>query len=52
MTEPAAATEPTTEEIERLLAEVPIFRMLSPADVHALALGQPGRCCSVRPSAS
>jgi hypothetical protein len=37
--EPAAAPEPTTEEIERLLAEVPIFRMLSPADVHALALG-------------
>ena len=39
VTEPAAAAEPTTEEIERLLAEVPIFRMLSPADVHALALG-------------
>jgi CRP-like cAMP-binding protein len=38
VTEPAAAAEPTTEEIERLLAEVPIFRMLSPADVHALAL--------------
>ena len=37
--EPAAATEPTTGEIERLLAEVPIFRMLSPADIHALALG-------------
>jgi CRP-like cAMP-binding protein len=37
--EPAAAPEPTTGEIERLLAEVPIFRMLSPADVHALALG-------------
>ena len=37
--EPAAAAEPTTEEIERLLAEVPIFRMLSAADVHALALG-------------
>jgi CRP-like cAMP-binding protein len=39
VTEPAPAHEPTLEEIERLLAEVPIFRMLSPDDVHALALG-------------
>ena len=37
--EPAIAREPTTEEIERLLAAVPIFRMLSADDVHALALG-------------
>ena len=39
MTEPASASEPTTEEIERLLAEVPIFRMLSPDDVDAWPLG-------------
>ncbi len=38
VTEPAAAAEPTTDEVERLLSEVPIFRMLSAADVHALAL--------------
>ncbi len=38
VTEPAPATEPTIEEIERLLAEVPIFRMLSADDVHKLAL--------------
>ena len=38
VTEPAPATEPTIEEIERLLAEVPIFRMLSADDVHTLAL--------------
>ena len=36
--EPAPAPEPTVEEIERLLAEVPIFRMLSADDVHTLAL--------------
>ena len=38
VSEPAPATEPTTEEIERLLAEVPIFQMLSTDDVHTLAL--------------
>jgi len=39
VTEPAAAAEPSIEEIERLLAEVPIFRMLSAEEVHTLALG-------------
>lgn len=38
VTEPAAAFEPTTEEVEALLAEVPILRMLSADDVRALAL--------------
>jgi CRP-like cAMP-binding protein len=38
VSEPAPATEPTIEEIERLLAEVPIFRMLSAHDVRKLAL--------------
>jgi hypothetical protein len=38
VSEPAPATEPTVEEVERLLAEVAIFRMLSPDDVHRLAL--------------
>jgi CRP-like cAMP-binding protein len=37
--EPAIISEPTTEEIERLLTEVPIFRMMSVEDVHALADG-------------
>jgi hypothetical protein len=37
--EPIPESEPSIEEIERLLAEVPIFRMLSPAEVHTLALG-------------
>jgi CRP-like cAMP-binding protein len=32
-------SEPTTGEIERLLAEIPILRMLSADDVHALAVG-------------
>ncbi|HVF53243.1 MAG TPA: cyclic nucleotide-binding domain-containing protein [Actinomycetota bacterium] len=36
--EPVDAAEPTTEEIERLLASVAIFKMLSPEDVHSLAL--------------
>jgi len=39
VTEPAVAAEPTTEEIEALLAEVAIFKMMSPDDVHNLALG-------------
>jgi CRP-like cAMP-binding protein len=39
VTEPAVAPEPTTEEIERLLAEVPIFRMASTDEVHTLAVG-------------
>jgi CRP-like cAMP-binding protein len=39
VTEPAIAPEPTTEEIEALLAEVAIFRMMSTDDVHNLALG-------------
>ena len=39
VSEPALTTEPTIEEVERLLAEVPIFRMLSADDVHALAVG-------------
>jgi len=38
VSEPAPAAEPTIEEIERLLAEVPIFRMLSADDVRNLAL--------------
>jgi hypothetical protein len=37
--EPAAAAEPSIEEIQRLLAEVPIFRMLAAEEVHTLALG-------------
>ena len=37
--EPAPAVEPSIEEIERLLAEVPIFRMLAAEEVHTLALG-------------
>jgi len=37
--EPAVAPEPTTEEIQQLLAEVAIFRMLSPDDLRVLALG-------------
>lgn len=36
---PVLVTEPTTEEIERLLAEIPILRMLTADDVHALAVG-------------
>ena len=39
VSEPALAMEPTIEEVEGLLAGVPIFRMLSADDVHALALG-------------
>ena len=38
VTEPAFAKAPTTEEIERLLAGVSILRMLSPEEVHALAI--------------
>lgn len=37
--EPVAEPIVTTEEIEKLLSEVPIFRMLSPEDVHTLAVG-------------
>lgn len=37
--QPVVASEPTIEEIQRLLAEVPIFRMLSADDVRALAVG-------------
>ena len=37
--EPAITTMPTTEEIERLVAEIPIFRMMSADDVRALAVG-------------
>ena len=37
--EPAVVHEPTTEEIEQLLTEVPIFRMMSVEDIHALADG-------------
>jgi CRP-like cAMP-binding protein len=37
--EPAPAAEPTTAEVERLLAGIPILRMLSADEVHALALG-------------
>jgi CRP-like cAMP-binding protein len=37
--EPALATEPTIGEIERLVAEIPILRMLSADDVHTLAVG-------------
>jgi CRP-like cAMP-binding protein len=39
VTAPAITVMPTTEEIERLVAEVPIFRMLSTDDAHALAVG-------------
>lgn len=38
VTEPADAFEPTVEEVEALLAKVPILRMLSVDDVRALAL--------------
>jgi CRP-like cAMP-binding protein len=38
VTEPVCARTPTIEEIERLLAEVSIFRMLSSEEVHKLAL--------------
>ena len=38
VTEPVFAKTPTTEEIERLLAEVSILRMLSPEEVHTLAI--------------
>ncbi len=38
VSEPAPAPEPTVEELERLLVEVPMFRMLSAHDVRALAL--------------
>jgi CRP-like cAMP-binding protein len=37
--EPALAAQPTTEEVERLLAGIPILRMLSADEVHALAVG-------------
>ena len=37
--QPVVAAEPTIEEIQGLLAEVPIFRMLSADDVRALAVG-------------
>ena len=39
MPQPVVAAEPTIEEIQGLLAEVPIFRMLSADDVRALAVG-------------
>lgn len=39
VTEPAVSVEPTTDEIEALLAEVPIFRMMSTDHIHNLALG-------------
>jgi CRP-like cAMP-binding protein len=39
VSQPVVAPEPTTEEIQRMLAEVPIFRMLSAGDVCALAAG-------------
>jgi CRP-like cAMP-binding protein len=37
--EPAVGAEPTIAEIEQLLAGIPILRMLSTDDVHALAVG-------------
>ena len=37
--EPAIAAEPTTEELERLLAEVPIFTLMSVDELHTLAAG-------------
>jgi len=37
--EPVEAPEPSTAEIEWLLADVPIFAMLGPDDLHRLALG-------------
>lgn len=39
VSEPAVAVEPTTKEIEELLHELPIFRMLGPEQLHELALG-------------
>jgi CRP-like cAMP-binding protein len=39
VTEPAVAPEPTTEEIEALLADVAIFHMMPAGDIHTLALG-------------
>ncbi|WP_183092666.1 cyclic nucleotide-binding domain-containing protein [Nocardioides stalactiti] len=38
VTEPAVAPVPTTEEIERLLAAVPIFAMMTAEEVRTLAL--------------
>lgn len=37
--EPAVAAEPTVDEIEALLADVPIFSMMSTDELHELALG-------------
>lgn len=39
VSEPVVVSEPTVEEIEQLLSEVPIFRMLSADEVRALACG-------------
>ncbi len=39
VSEPAVSAEPTVQEIEDLLANVPIFAMVSADDLHALALG-------------
>ena len=39
VTEPAVTEQPTSQEIEDLLSEVPIFAMMSPENLHALALG-------------
>jgi CRP-like cAMP-binding protein len=36
---PPVATEPTTDEVERLISEVPIFAMVGADDVRALAAG-------------
>lgn len=39
VSEPVARTDPTIDEVEALLTEVQIFRMLDPDDIHRLALG-------------
>lgn len=39
VSEPVITSEPTVQEIEDLLANVPIFAMVSADDLHALALG-------------
>lgn len=39
ITEPAVVEAPSTEEVEDLLCRVPIFRMMTPDELHALALG-------------
>lgn len=39
ISEPVVTEAPSTQEIERLLGEVPLFRMLEPDQLHVLAMG-------------